>query len=662
MFEDTGETPVPREELMNWTQAYTPLGSLGLSALVAVVPVCVLLGLLAFSHAKAHFAAMAGLAASLAVAILVYHMPAGLASRAALNGAMFGLFPIGWIVLCAIFVYDITCKTGQFEVVKHSIAGVADDRRIQAILIAFCFGSFIEGAAGFGTPVAISAAMLIGLGFRPLAAAGLALIGNTAPVAFGSLGTPILALSKVTGIPPEILGAMVGKQLAPFALLIPFWLVWAMAGLKGVREVWPACLTAGLSFSVSQFVVSQMHGLGVVDIIASIVSIASMLLLLRFWQPRTVWRFDHESEEPICPTEEEKMSGIGAGDITPSPGTPGEGGGEGNPLSTRNEDPHPNPLAGSRPFRSLLPEYREREKRNPKTRPSYLLAWMPWLIVSVLVFTWGIPPVKRFLNHLAAPEIHIRGLDGHVFRSPPVVPPNAKGEPAIFVFNILSATGTSLLLAGILSGFLLGLSPLQLLRLFAMTLRRVSVSLLTIAAMMAIGFTTRYAGLDATLGLAFAGTGKLFPFFSPLLGWLGVALTGSDTSSNILFGNLQQITARQLGISPILAAAANSSGGVMGKMIDAQSIVVAGVATGQRGGEGQILRYVFFHSIALAILVGVFVLIQAYAMRDEIRSAGPGVKRNRDLNTPGPVDPDSDCEHFIDLRSLRPARTSGRCA
>lgn len=548
---------------MNWTQAYTPLGSLGLSALVAVIPVCVLLGLLAFSHAKAHFAALAGLGASLAVAIVVYHMPAQLAGMATLNGAMYGLFPIGWIVLCAIFVYDITCKTGQFEVVKQSIAGVADDRRIQAILIAFCFGSFIEGAAGFGTPVAISAAMLIGLGFRPLAAAGLALIGNTAPVAFGSLGTPIIALSKVTGIPAEVLGAMVGKQLALFGFLIPFWLVWAMAGFKGLREVWPACLTAGLSFAVAQFVVSQMHGLGVVDIIASIASIASMLVLLRFWQPRTVWRFDHESDEPPCPPDEV----IEVPSAVASP-----------------------------------------------THGKTLLAWMPWIIVSALVFTWGLPPVKRILDRLAAPEIRIRGLDGHVFRSPPVVPPDAKPEPAVFRFNMLSATGTSLFLAGICSGFLLGLSPVQLLRIFAMTLRRVSISLLTIATMMAIGFTTRYAGLDATLGLAFAGTGKLFPFFSPLLGWLGVALTGSDTSSNVLFGNLQQITARQLGISPILAAAANSSGGVMGKMIDAQSIVVAGVATGQRGGEGQILRYVFFHSIALAVLVGVFVLIQAYLM------------------------------------------------
>ncbi len=402
-------------------------------------------------------------------------------------------------------------------------------------------------------------------------------------MAFGSLGTPIIALSKVTGIPAEVLGAMVGKQLALFGFLIPFWLVWAMAGFKSLREVWPACLTAGLSFAVAQYVVSQMHGLGIVDIVASIASIVSMLVLLKFWQPRTVWRFDHESDEAACPPDEEaiprRRSGFGAGAVP-------------------NEDPHPNPL----------PEYREREK----TRPSYLLAWMPWIIVSALVFTWGLPPVKKFLDRLAAPEIRISGLDGHVFRSPPVVPPNAKPEPAVFRFNMLSATGTSLFLAGIVSGFLLGLSPLQLLRIFGMTLRRVSISLLTIAAMMAIGFTTRYAGLDATLGLAFAGTRKLFPFFSPLLGWLGVALTGSDTSSNVLFGNLQQITARQLGISPILAAAANSSGGVMGKMIDAQSIVVAGVATGQRGGEGQILRYVFFHSIALAILVGVFVLIQAY--------------------------------------------------
>ena len=538
---------------MTWTQTYQPLGSLLLSALIAALPVIVLLGLLASSRVLAHFAALAGLAASLLVAILVYRMPWQLAGIAALYGAAYGLFPIGWIVLCAIFVYDITVHTGQFEIVKRSIAGIADDRRIQVILIAFSFGAFIEGAAGFGTPVAISAAMLIGLGFKPLSAATLSLIGNTAPVAFGALGTPILVLAKVTGIPAELLSAMVGRQLPFFSLIIPFWLVWAMAGWRGAREVWPACLTAGASFGAVQFLVSNYHCPWVVDIAASMASIFSLLLLLRVWQPKSTWRFDHERDDARA------------------------------------------------------------ENIRPTTRES-IIAWMPWAIVSLVVFVWGLPQTKTLLTHISSPAIPVPHLHLAVFRAPPVVV-QVKAEEAIFKLDWLSATGTSLLLAGILSGLLLRLTPLQLVRLFLMTLRRVRWSLLTISAMLAIGFTTRFGGLDATMGLAFASTGRLFPFFSPLLGWLGVALTGSDTSSNVLFGNLQQITAQQLGFSPVLAAAANSSGGVMGKMIDAQSIVVAGVATNQRGGEGQILRLVFFHSIALAVLVGLLVLLQAYVLK-----------------------------------------------
>jgi lactate permease len=551
---------------MTWTQVYTPLGNLLLSALVASIPVVVLMGLLAFSHLRAHFAALAGLAASLTVAILVYGMPVKLAAMAALNGAAYGLFPIGWIVLCAIFFYDITVHTGQFEIVKQSIASLADDRRIQAILIAFCFGAFIEGAAGFGTPVAISAAMLIGLGFKPLSAAGLALIGNTAPVAFGALGTPILALAKVTGISERVLSAMVGRQLAPFGLIIPFWLIWAMVGWRRMLEVWPACLTAGLSFAVIQLLLSNLHGPWVVAISASLGSILCLIALLRFWRPKTVWRFDHDD---AATTADDK------------------------PLAAPN-------AVFTAPASNAV-----------------FRAWMPWIIMSVCVFAWGIPAVKTFFNDHTLVNVHVRWLDKAVFRAPPVVA-QPKAEDAIFAFNWLSATGTSLLLAAIASGLLLQIRPTRLAHIFAITIGRVRWSLLTISAMMAIGFTTRYGGLDATLGLAFASTGVLFPLFSPLLGWLGVALTGSDTSSNVLFGNLQQITARQLGISPILAAAANSSGGVMGKMIDAQSIVVAGVATGQRGGEGQILRYVFFHSIALALLVGLFVLLQAHVLKSGV--------------------------------------------
>jgi len=535
---------------MTWTQAYYPLGNLYLSALVAAIPVVVLLGALAFFHVKAHLAALLGLGSALLIALFLYGMPWQLAFASAANGAAYGLFPIGWIVLNAIFVYDITVSTGKFEVVKQTIAGLASDRRIQILLIGFSFGAFIEGASGFGTPVAICAAMLIGLGFKPLPAAGLALIGNTAPVAFGALASPIIALQKVTGLPMDQLSSMVGRQLPFFSLIIPFWLVWAMAGFAGMIEVWPACLVAGIFFAIPQFLVSNFHGPWLVDIISAMVSIIATYVLLRFWQPKKIWLFPGEKEVP------------------------------------------------------------KSEIHRPSTREA-MVAWMPWIILSVFVFTWGVPAVKIFFNSFASHDFHVMWLDKAVLRAPPVVnKPTAEG--AVFTFNWLSATGTGLLLSGIVSGFLLGLSPGKLLSIYLDTLKRVRFSLITISAMLALGFTTRFAGSDATMGLAFASTGHAFPFFSALLGWLGVALTGSDTSSNVLFGNLQQVTAQQVGISPLLAAAANSSGGVMGKMIDAQSIVVASVATKQQGGEGEILRYVFFHSLALACLVGILVYLQAY--------------------------------------------------
>lgn len=575
--------------MLTWTQTYTPLGSVLLSALAAALPVVVLLGLLALFHVKAHIAALAGLASSLLVAIFIFGMPASLALSAAGYGAAYGLFPIGWIVLNAIFIYDISVHTGKFEIVKQNIAGLADDRRVQALLIAFSFGAFIEGAAGFGTPVAISAAMLIGLGFRPLQAAGIALIGNTAPVAYGALGSPLIALEGVTKLPLIDLSAMVGRQLPFFSVLVPFWLVWAMAGRKGMLEVWPACMVSGVSFAIMQFLVSNYHGPWLVDVIGAIVSIGAMLVLLRFWQPKNVWRFEHERD-----ADAQALPAGGSGAPRPAvammqPALAGAGAGRGRTVQTAIAD------AAARP-----------------TGRESFMAWLPWLLLSVFVFIWGIPQTKTFFNSFAAPKFPIPLLNGAVSRAVPVAAAGEKAEAAVFTFNWLSATGTGLLLAGIVAGLLLGVSPKDLVVLFVRTLNRVKISLLTIAAMLALGYTTRYSGLDATMGLAFASTGVLFAFFSPLLGWLGVALTGSDTSSNVLFGNLQQITAKQLGISPLLTTAANSSGGVMGKMIDAQSIVVAGVATGQQGNEGEILRYVFFHSLALACLVGVLVFCQAY--------------------------------------------------
>ena len=536
--------------LTPWPQSYLPFGTLLPSALVAAVPVIVLLALLGIWHVRAHLAAVAGLAAAVAVAVLVAGMPTPLALSAVTYGALYGLFPIGWIVLNALFVFAITVDTGMFDVVRDSVVSIADDRRIQVLLIAFCFGAFVEGTAGFGTPVAISAAMLIGLGFKPLPAAGLSLIGNTAPVAFGALGTPIIALAGVTQLPLDALSAMVGRQLPLFAMLIPFWLIGAMAGWRAIREVWPACLVAGVSFGVTQYYVSQHFGPTLVDISASLVSIASLLMLLRVWRPRTVWRFPGETARIAADT--------------------------------------------------------------PIHRPAQLLrAWMPWALLSVLLFLWGLPSMKAWLNAQSLFTFPVPFLHQAVLRTPPVVA-IAKAEDAIFTLNWLSASGTALLLTGVLSGALLGMGPRVLLRTYWQTVLKVRLSLLTIAAMMALGFVTRYGGLDATIGLAFARTGVLFAFFSPLLGWLGVALTGSDTSSNVLFGNLQQISAQQVGVSPLLAAAANSSGGVMGKMIDAQSIVVAGVATGQHGQEGEILRYVFWHSLVLACLVGVEIFVMAH--------------------------------------------------
>lgn len=535
---------------MTWTQNYTPLfDSLPASAFVAGAPVIVLLGLLAFFKVRAHWAALVGLGVVLGAAIFIYHMPATLALSAAGYGALYGLLPIGWIVLNVVFLYQITVETGQFEIVRQSVAGLSGDRRIQTLLIAFSFGAFIEGAAGFGAPVAISAAMLIGLGFKPLQAATLALIGNTAPVAFGSLGIPIISLAQVTGLPLLDLSAMVGRQLPFFSFIIPFWLIGALSGWRGMLGVWPACFVTGLSFAITQYAVSNFHGPWLVDTASALVSIGSLLLLLRFWKPATTWHFADE--------------------------TPGAA------------------TAAHIPTGKLV------------------RAWAPWAILTVIVFLWALPKTKELMaGHLEA-KIPVPNLHLAVLKAPPLALKET-AEAAIYTLNPLSATGTAPLLAGLVAGLVLGLTPVALFRIYAQTLWRLRISLLTISTMLSLAFASRYAGLDSTLGLAFASTGMLFPFFSPVLGWLGVALTGSDTASNVLFGNLQQVTAQQVGISPVLAAAANSTGGVMGKMVDAQSIVVAGVATGQNGEEGKILRSVFWHSLALAALVGVLVFIQAY--------------------------------------------------
>jgi lactate permease len=549
--------------VMTWSQNYAPVGGIGTSALIAAIPVVLLLGLLAFWHVRAHLAAMVALAVAIMIAVFVYGMPAQLALAAAANGAAFGFLPIGWLIINAIFIYQLSVETGQFSVLQKQISGVSGDRRIQALLLAFSFGAFIEGAAGFGAPVAISGALMIGLGFKPLEAAKLALIGNTAPVAFGSLGIPLVTLAPLTGLDLLQLSAMVGRQLPFFSLIVPFWLVAAQVGWRGMVAVWPACLVAGGSFGSMQFLMSNFHGPWLVDIVSAAVSMFALVVLMRFWRP---------AEESA----------------NPAPAVAPE-------------------LPGSAPA---------------ATGPAWK-AWLPWIFLTGFVFCWGLPAVKNQLNAWYAPQLEVPLLHNAVEKVPPVAP-KPTFEKAIFTLNLLSATGTALLLAGVASLIALGVGFRRALRIYGQTLMRVRVSLITISVMMALGFTTRFSGTDTTMGLAMAGTGVLFPFFSPLIGWLGVALTGSDTSSNVLFGNLQKVTAEQLNLSPILMAASNSSGGVMGKMIDAQSIVVASVATGGRPDSpsaGTILRSVFWHSIALAILVGFLVMIQAYVWKSVVPGA-----------------------------------------
>jgi lactate permease len=536
---------------MEWHQVYDPLSSAGLSTLLAALPIVILLGGLALFRLRAHVAALLGLAAAAITAVVAFGMPAGMALRTAGLGAAYGLFPIGWIILNVIFLYDLTVEKGHFKVMQDSLTGITRDRRLQLLLIAFSFGAFFEGAAGFGTPVAVTAAILIGLGFAPLAASGLSLIANTAPVAFGALGTPIVALAGVTGLDVRQLSAMVGRQLPFFSLLIPFWLVWAFCGFRKMKEVWPALVVAGVSFAIPQFLISNYHGPWLAGVGAAVISMAVLVLFLLKWRPKTT--LGNTGEEETGP-----------------------------------------PL----PRRRL-------------TAVELVRAWMPWLVLSVFVFLWGTPQIKAFLDGLSIVRFPVPGLDKLVFRVPPVVALQT-AEPAVFMFNWLSFTGTGIFAAAVVSGFLMSFSPRQLVRAYGRTLKRVRFSLLTVAAMLSLGYMTRYSGLDATLGLAFARTGILYPFFGTMLGWLGVALTGSDTSSNILFGSLQKISAEQLGLSPVLMASANSAGGVMGKMIDAQSIVVASTATRWYGHEGDILRYVFFHSLVLAALMGLLVFLQAY--------------------------------------------------
>ena len=561
---------------MTWTQVYDPLGHWWLSTLVAALPIIVLLGLLAGLKLRAHLCAVAGAATAVICAIIVFGMPARLAVSSFFYGSAFGLLKIVWIVIAAVFLYDISVETGQFEIMKQSVAAITPDRRLQLLLVAFCFGAFIEGSAGFGAPVAIAGAFMIGLGFKPFQAAALNLIANTAPVAWGAIGTPVHTLAAVTALNESDLNAMIGRILPITAIIVPFWLVRAMVSWRETFEVFPAILVVGGSFAATQWFWANYMDSNLVDIAAAVVSMVTTLIFLRFWQPKKIWRF---ADEQAVTAAEARVSvkHFSAGRIA--------------------------------------------------------RAWMPFAILSLFVLVWGLPAVKLSMNKATTPSFRVVMADGKVrpgppgwdwpylhakvFRAAPVVQ-KPTAEAARFDLNWLTATGTGCFLAALFAAFILGLKPGKIFQIFGRTLVRLRFAIVAMTCMLGLGYVTRYSGMDAVLGLAFTRTGWFFPFFGTFIGWLGVALTGSDTSSNALFGGLQKITAQQLNLSPILMCATNSAGGVMGKMIDAQSICIATAATNQVGNEGSIFRFVFWHSVALAAIVGLIVMLYAYVFQQAI--------------------------------------------
>lgn len=534
-----------------WPQIYDPAHHWWLSTAYAALPLVVLLLALLGPRLKAHQSAAIALGVALGVAIGIFHMPAGLAFLATAYGAAYGMFPIFWIIFPVIFLYRLTIRAGRFDLLQRCLTGVTGDSRLQLLLIAFAFGAFFEGAAGFGTPVAVCGTILIGLGFAPIEAAGLALLANTVPVAFGGLGIPIVALHGVTGLDTLVLTRVVSALLTPFCVLVPFWLIWAFAGLRRMLEIWPAILLTGVTFGATQLLVARLHGPWLVDVTASVVTICVLVLFLRVWRPGQIL-------DARCQS------------VAPADG----------------------PINGS-------------------SSRSVLGAALPWMVLALCITFWGTPRVSSSMD---AATVHFRvpGLDQMVLRVPPAVP-SITAEPAIFNFNWLSATGTGIMLSALIAAALMRLTARDVAQVFVQTLVATRFTMVTIAALMGLGFLTRFCGLDATLGLAFARTGIFYPFFGTLIGWLGTASTGSDTSSNVLFGSLQKLTAQQLGISPFIMAAANSGGGVMGKMIAPQSVVVASTATGTYGKEGSILRFVFVHSVALACLMGIVVSLIVYS-------------------------------------------------
>jgi lactate permease len=569
-----------------WTQHYDPFANWLNSTLVAALPVMVLLALLATGWVSAWKAALAGLITACGVAWLVFKMPARMVLASAAVGGVFALWRIIWLIVAAVFLYDITVATGQFEVMKTSVARLSADRRLQAVLVAFCFGALIEGSAGFGAPVAISGAFLVGLGFHPFKAAFLCLIANTAPVAWGGIGIPILTLSKVTGLDVHALSSTCGRILPLLSMVIPFWLVRTMTTWREMFDVWFPLTVIGGTFATVQFLWSNYVGFELVDIASAVSSMAAGVIVIRLWRPRRPWRFEWDVES------------------------------DGDPVRTQS-----------------LHRTNEQHELTPRR---VARAWMPFALLTAAVLVWGIPAIKPWgmpavkdwlddrlswkpkLDWLHLKVVKGAQATGHETRRP------EDYETAQIDVVPLSSTGTAVFFAACASGAILGLSPIAMTRILIATVRRMIPAIAAILCMLALGFVTKYAGLDAVLGLAFTRAGPLlYPIFGTLLGWLGVALTGSDTSSNVLFGNLQRITALKLGLDPVLMASANSTGGVMGKMIDAQSIVVAAAATGEGGREGDLLRAVFWHSVMLALIVGAIVWVYAHLLPGAVVAPGP---------------------------------------
>ncbi|MCG5074172.1 lactate permease LctP family transporter [Paraburkholderia tagetis] len=571
-----------------WHQIYTPLGSLWLSALVAVVPILFFFIALAGLRLKGHVAAAITLVLALGVAIFEYGMPVRQALVSAGFGFAYGLWPIAWIIVTAVFLYKIVVKTGQFEIIRASVLSITDDQRLQVLLIGFSFGAFLEGAAGFGAPVAITSALLVGLGFEPLYAAGLCLIANTAPVAFGAMGIPIIVAGQVTGIDPFLIGAMAGRQLPLLSLFVPFWLVFIMDGKRGVKETWPAALVAGASFAVTQYFTSNHIGPELPDITSALVSLVSLAAFLKVWQPR-------------------RAAQAAGATVGMSGGAAALGGFNGNVGGK---------FGGN--FSGVATGASSSRQASPYGIGQTVRAWSPFILLTAIVTVWSVKPFKALFaakGPLAGTilSFHVPGLDQLVVRTAPIVA-SAKPYDAVLKIDWLSAVGTAIMLTAIVSAIVLKMKPRAAVIAFFETLGELRRPVLSIGLVLAFAFVANYSGMSSTLALALAGTGAAFPFFSPFLGWLGVFLTGSDTSSNALFCSLQHTTAHQIGVSDTLLVAANTSGGVSGKMISPQSIAVACAATGLVGKEAALFRFTVRHSLFFAAVVGVMTLIQAYVL------------------------------------------------